>query len=97
MCDEHRNPGLAPVGAVDLVVVTHVSPDAPGSGHVYSMVVGHQVDHLHQHLVPRYPGTPREYWWPPRFGEWPDARLGGRDDVTRFVHDLRALLAAADG
>jgi histidine triad (HIT) family protein len=145
ICDKHRDPEVEPVGADDLVVVTHVYPDAPGKDgqpvylghlvveprrhapgladltdeegaavgrwaarasralraagaeHVYSMVVGHQIDHLHQHLIPRYPGTPREYWWPPRFDEWPDARLGGRDDVTRFVHDLRARLAAADG
>lgn len=59
--------------------------------HVYSSVVGHQVDHLHLHLVPRYAGTPREYWWP-RLDEWPDAPLGDRADVTRLVDDIRARL-----
>lgn len=59
--------------------------------HVYSSVVGHQVDHLHVHLVPRYAGTPREYWWP-RLDEWPDAPMGGLADVTRAVDDIRALL-----
>lgn len=67
---------------------------AAGAEHVYSMIAGHQVDHLHQHLLPRYPGTPREYWWPPRLDEAPEARLGGRDDITRLVRDLRAHLAA---
>ncbi|TDV40687.1 HIT family protein [Actinophytocola oryzae] len=59
--------------------------------HVYSQIVGHQVDHLHMHLVPRYPGTPREYWWP-RLDSWPDAPMGGQDEVTRLVDDIRARL-----
>lgn len=59
--------------------------------HVYSSVVGHQVDHLHLHLVPRYADTPREYWWP-RLDEWPDAPMGGKDHVTRLVDEIRARL-----
>jgi histidine triad (HIT) family protein len=59
--------------------------------HVYSSVVGHQVDHLHLHLVPRYAGTPREYWWP-KLDEWPDAPMGGLPEVTRVVDDIRARL-----
>jgi histidine triad (HIT) family protein len=59
--------------------------------HVYSSVVGHQVDHLHLHLVPRYAGTPREYWWP-RLDEWPDAPFGGMAEVTRMVDELRMRL-----
>lgn len=59
--------------------------------HVYSSVVGHQVDHLHLHLIPRYAGTPREYWWP-RLDEWPDAPVGGQPEVTRLVDDIRARL-----
>lgn len=62
-----------------------------GAEHVYSMVVGHQIDHLHVHLVPRYPGTPREYWWS-RLDEWPDAPLGDVADVARVVSGLRAHL-----
>ena len=59
--------------------------------HVYSSIVGHQVDHLHLHLVPRYPGTPRDYWWP-RLDEWPDAPLGGNAEVTQVVAQIRARL-----
>ncbi len=65
---------------------------AAGAEHVYSMVAGHHIDHLHQHLLPRYPGTPREYWWPPRLDEAPGARLGGHEEVARIVRDLRAHL-----
>jgi histidine triad (HIT) family protein len=59
--------------------------------HVYSSVVGHQVDHLHLHLIPRYPGTPREYWWP-HLDEWPDAPRGGRQHITQLVDAIRARL-----
>lgn len=65
--------------------------DAAGAEHVYSMVVGHGVDHLHIHLVPRYPNTPREYWFT-RLDEWPDAPMGEADDAARMVSDLRARL-----
>ena len=65
---------------------------ANGAEHVYSMVVGHRVDHLHQHLVPRYPGTPREYWWQ-RVDEWPGAPRGGLDEVAAAVRNLRAHLS----
>ena len=63
--------------------------DAAGAEHVYSMVVGHAVDHLHVHLIPRYPGTPREYWWS-RLDEWPDAPLGDAGEVAAMVGNLRA-------
>jgi histidine triad (HIT) family protein len=59
--------------------------------HVYSSVVGHQVDHLHLHLIPRYPGTPREYWWP-KLDEWPDAPMGGEAEITQLVDVIRTRL-----
>lgn len=61
--------------------------------HVYSQVVGHRIDHLHLHLVPRYAGTPPEFWWP-RLDEWPDAPLGGNAEVTQLMAEIRARLDA---
>jgi diadenosine tetraphosphate (Ap4A) HIT family hydrolase len=61
--------------------------------HVYSSIVGHRIDHLHLHLVPRYPGTPRDYWWP-RLDEWPAAPRGGNVEVTQLVAQIRARLDA---
>jgi diadenosine tetraphosphate (Ap4A) HIT family hydrolase len=131
VCDKHRDPGLAVVGADELMVLSHIAPDggpaylghllleprrhapgladltdeeaaalgvwaargsralrAAGAEHVYSAVIGHQVDHLHLHLIPRYPGTPREYWWL-RLDEWPEANRGDAEAVARFVAQLR--------
>jgi histidine triad (HIT) family protein len=56
--------------------------------HVYGAVIGHGVDHLHMHLIARYPGTPREYWWT-RVDEWPDAPRGGPSEVIALMDRLR--------
>jgi diadenosine tetraphosphate (Ap4A) HIT family hydrolase len=60
--------------------------------HVYVFVLGHHVDHLHVWLVPRYPGTPPEYW-AMRVAEWPDAPLGGPDEIAALCERIRAQLA----
>jgi histidine triad (HIT) family protein len=40
--------------------------EAAGAEHVYAQVIGDRVPHLHVHLLPRYPGTPEDYWWDKR-------------------------------
>ncbi len=62
-----------------------------GAEHVYAAVIGHGVDHLHLHLIARYPGTPREFWWT-RVDEWPDAPRGGAAEIAALVGRLRAQL-----
>jgi histidine triad (HIT) family protein len=59
-----------------------------GAEHVYAAVIGHEVSHLHVHLIPRYPGTPREFWWT-RVDEWPAAPRGGPAEVAELVGRLR--------
>jgi histidine triad (HIT) family protein len=66
--------------------------DAEGAEWVYSVVLGHNVPHLHVHLVPRYPGTPREHWDPMTIDEWAGARHGGPDEIREVVKRLRAQL-----
>jgi histidine triad (HIT) family protein len=63
-----------------------------GAEHVYSAVIGHGVDHFHLHVIPRYPGTPREFWWT-RVDEWPDAPRGGAAEIAELVARLRAEIA----
>jgi diadenosine tetraphosphate (Ap4A) HIT family hydrolase len=62
-----------------------------GAEHVYAAVIGHGVDHFHLHLIPRYPGTPREWWWT-RLDEWPDAPRGDAAAVIALADRLRAAL-----
>jgi diadenosine tetraphosphate (Ap4A) HIT family hydrolase len=61
---------------------------AAGAEHVYSLVLGHQVPHLHFHVIPRYPGTPKDYWGL-RVLEWPAAPRGGPAEVAAFCARLK--------
>ncbi len=63
-----------------------------GAEHVYAAVIGHGVGHFDLHLVPRYPGTPRDYWWT-RVDEWPDAPRGDAAAVSASADRLRAAAA----
>ena len=64
---------------------------ATDAEHIYLFVMGHHVDHLHLHLFPRYPGTPRDYWGT-RVDEWPDAPLGDAQSIGALCERVRHLL-----
>jgi diadenosine tetraphosphate (Ap4A) HIT family hydrolase len=66
--------------------------DSEGAEHVYSFVFGDEVPHLHIHLVPRYPDTPRAYWGT-RASHWPDAPRGGIDEIAAVCDRLRRALS----
>jgi len=61
---------------------------AEGADHVFSAVIGTGVPHLHVHLVPRYPDTPRDLPWT-QVDEWDGARKGGFDKIAELVGRLR--------
>jgi diadenosine tetraphosphate (Ap4A) HIT family hydrolase len=62
-----------------------------GAEHVYAFVIGHAVDHLHIHLLPRYPGTPRQYWGI-NIDEWPEAPSGGPSEIQSLCQQIRVFL-----
>ena len=62
-----------------------------GAEHVYLFVLGHAVPHLHAWVVPRYPGTPREYWGL-HVDEWPEAPRGGAEEVVALCERIRSAL-----
>lgn len=59
--------------------------------HIYAFVLGDRVPHLHIHLIPRYPNTPREYWGT-RVDEWPDAPKGDAEEIAALCEQLRTYL-----
>ncbi len=61
--------------------------------HVYSFVLGHHVDHLHIHVVGRYPGTPREYWGM-KVDEWSDAPKGTEEEIAAITEKISDFLKA---
>jgi len=93
-------PGLADLAdaeaqAVGLLVarLSRALRTCEGAEHVYAFVLGHHVSHLHIHVVPRYPGTPREYWGV-RVDEWPDAPHGGPQEIAALCARLRTCLVS---
>lgn len=83
--EEARRIGLV-LTRLSRAVQTAVSAE-----HIYLFVMGHHVDHLHYHLIPRYPGTPREYWGV-RVDEWPDAPRGDAEAIEEICAQLRGDL-----
>ena len=61
--------------------------------HVYAFFIGEGVDHLHAHVVARYPGAPRSYWGP-AVDEWPEAPRGTLEDIRALDAQIRAALRA---
>jgi histidine triad (HIT) family protein len=59
--------------------------------HIYAAIVGDAVPHPQLHLLPRYVGTPREYWWD-RLDEWPDAPRGDVHAVAKLVERLQVVV-----
>ena len=62
-----------------------------GAEHVYLFVLGAHVAHLHVWLVPRYAGTPREFWGM-RVLRWPEARRGGPAEIGALCERVRRQL-----
>jgi diadenosine tetraphosphate (Ap4A) HIT family hydrolase len=77
---------------VAIARVSRAVRESEGAEHVYVLVIGHHTPHLHVHLVPRYPGTPQEFWGPYRVDEAPAAKHGGQDEAAAVAARIRAAL-----
>lgn len=64
-----------------------------GAEHVYALVSGNEVPHLHMHLVARYPNTPKQYWGPFAVYDWEDAPKGDNEDVIALCNRMKEYLA----
>ncbi|MFS0688329.1 HIT family protein [Sporosarcina sp. 179-K 8C2 HS] len=67
-----------------------------GAEHIYSLVSGNLVPHLHMHIVPRYPGTPEQYWGPMSVREWSGAPIGRNHEVIELCERVRLYLENND-
>jgi histidine triad (HIT) family protein len=65
--------------------------EAGGAEWVYSAVVGRAVPHFHLHLLPRYPGTPRDVQWH-SVDEWEGPEHGGAHEIAELVARLQTTL-----
>ncbi|MDZ5473100.1 HIT family protein [Bacillus sp. 31A1R] len=77
------------------VMVSRVSKalkETESAEHIYAVVAGNAVPHLHMHLVARYPHTPEEYWGPFAVQEAPNAKMGNPNDVTELCKRIKSYL-----
>ena len=58
---------------------------------MYAAVFGDAVPHLHVHLLPRFAGTPREYWGV-HVNRWPQARRGTAVEIEALVRELHTYV-----
>ncbi|MEK5482010.1 HIT domain-containing protein [Viridibacillus sp. FSL R5-0888] len=72
--------------------VSRALTEVEGAEHVYSMVSGNSVSHLHMHIVPRYPNTPRKYWSPMELNEWAEAPKGIGNEITEVCLRIKEYL-----
>ena len=66
---------------------------ARGAEHVYLMRLGDGWPHLHYHLVPRYPGTPKDYRGL-EVRDWPGVPRCGWEEIAAIAAQLRQAAAA---
>lgn len=59
-----------------------------GAMRVYVATIGHRADHLHVHLLPRWPGTPEDVPWH-SVDDWPGARMGNFASAEKTVSLIR--------
>ena len=60
-----------------------------GAEWVYSAIIGIAIPHFHQHILPRYPGTPPDVRWY-AIDEWEGGPHGGFQEIQEFVTRLTA-------
>ena len=60
---------------------------------VFSAVIGRGVAHFHQHVFPRYQGTPDETPWHTS-DAWPGAPRGDDDEIAALCDRLRPYFTA---
>jgi histidine triad (HIT) family protein len=77
---------------VAIARVSRAVQESERAEHMYLLVIGHHTPHLHVHLVPRYPGTPQEFWDPYRVDEAPGAKHGGVEEAGAVAARIRAAL-----
>jgi histidine triad (HIT) family protein len=82
----------AKVFGMTMAKVSKALIESEGAEHIYSYVLGDAVPHLHMHLVPRYPGTPKEHWGPNAVYDWECAPMGDNDDVISLCTRIKTYI-----
>jgi diadenosine tetraphosphate (Ap4A) HIT family hydrolase len=62
-----------------------------GAEHVYFFRINDLVNHFHFHVVPRYPGTPKEFWGL-KIIEWPEYPQADLTEIVELTKEFQKFL-----
>ncbi len=74
---------------ITLAKVSKALKQSEKAEHVYALVSGNSVPHLHMHVIPRYPNTPEEFWGPMDVYGWPEAPFGDKQEIVEVCERLK--------
>jgi histidine triad (HIT) family protein len=77
---------------VIMAKISRALKESEKAEHVYALVSGNSVPHMHMHLVARYPNTPEQYWGPFAVYDSPNARMGDNDEVINLCNRIKIYL-----
>ncbi|QED46299.1 HIT family protein [Cytobacillus dafuensis] len=86
------NPEEAKAFGMIMARVSKALKETEEAEHIYSLVSGNSVPHLHMHLVARYPHTPEQYWGPFAVYDSPNARMGDNTEVINVCNRIKNFL-----
>ena len=86
------NPEEAKAFGVIMARLSKALKEVEKAEHVYALVSGNTVPHLHTHLVARYSNTPEQYWGPFAVYDAPNARMGEDNDVLQLCYRIKDYL-----
>jgi len=72
--------------------VSKALKESENAEHIYALVSGNSVPHLHLHLVARYANTPKECWGPMEVYNWKEAPMGDNNEVIDLCNRLKTHL-----
>jgi len=68
--------------------LAHALMDKFGGERIYTFILGDGVKHLHQHVIIKHNGTPKEYR-ACRVDEWPEAPRGSYADIMCLNSEIK--------
>ncbi|MBD8068749.1 HIT family protein [Bacillus sp. PS06] len=86
------NPEEAKAFGVTIARVSKALIQSEKAEHIYSYVMGDAVPHLHMHIVPRYPNTPKEFWGQNAVYDWTEAPMGNNQDVIDLCTRMKSYI-----
>ncbi|MED3420984.1 HIT family protein, partial [Bacillus thuringiensis] len=66
--------------------------ESEGAEHIYTFVSGNGVPHMHMHIIPRYPNTPKEFWSPTEVAKWTGAPYGDEEKIKKLCERIRKYM-----